>query len=159
MARQILVALKKNDRLEHIIPYLEEVAQPGLRVVFLIRYQVNGGFEGARNHGVTGEFLDQGTLSAARVAGRDLLEEEKRRLSEQKVFLAQEGLRKKGVEIEVDIYTGRLKRVVESYSRQGDVQLVMTRTGIAFRLMSFIHGLKPASNRPPMLLLHPEVPL
>lgn len=35
MAKQILVPLKEHDRIEEIIPYIEEVARPGMRVVFL----------------------------------------------------------------------------------------------------------------------------
>ena len=38
MARQILVALKSEDRLSQMIPYIEKIAQPGMRVVFLIRF-------------------------------------------------------------------------------------------------------------------------
>jgi hypothetical protein len=34
MAEQILVTLKRHDRIEEIIPYLEKVAQPGTTVVF-----------------------------------------------------------------------------------------------------------------------------
>jgi hypothetical protein len=41
MAEQILVPLKRNDRVEVIIPYLEKVTQPGMRVVFLAHYPVD----------------------------------------------------------------------------------------------------------------------
>jgi len=42
MSKKILVPLKKHDRIEEIVPYLEEVTQPGTNVVFLIHYPVNG---------------------------------------------------------------------------------------------------------------------
>ena len=38
MAKQILVPLTKGDRVEEIISYVEKVAQPGMKVVFLLRY-------------------------------------------------------------------------------------------------------------------------
>ena len=38
MAGQILIPLRQNDRIEEIIPYIEEIAKQGMRIVFLIRY-------------------------------------------------------------------------------------------------------------------------
>jgi len=38
MAEQVLVPLKRNDRVEEIISYVEKVNQPGMEVVFLVRY-------------------------------------------------------------------------------------------------------------------------
>ena len=42
MAIKILVPLRKHDRLDEIVPYIEEVAEPGASVVFLIRHPVSG---------------------------------------------------------------------------------------------------------------------
>ena len=39
MASQILVALKSEDRLSQMIPYIEEIAQPGMKIVFLIGFR------------------------------------------------------------------------------------------------------------------------
>ena len=41
MAIKILVPLRKHDRLEEIVPYMEEMAEPGASVVFLIRHPVS----------------------------------------------------------------------------------------------------------------------
>jgi hypothetical protein len=41
MAQKILVALKRGDRIEEIVPYLEEVTKPGMSVVFLIHRPMN----------------------------------------------------------------------------------------------------------------------
>ena len=38
MAEQVLVPLKRNDRVEEIIPYVEKVTRPSMEVVFLVRY-------------------------------------------------------------------------------------------------------------------------
>jgi len=40
-AEQMLVLVKRNDRVEELIPYAPKVAQPGVRVVFLVPYPVN----------------------------------------------------------------------------------------------------------------------
>ena len=42
MAAKILVPLKKHDRVEEIVPYIEKVAEPGASVVFLVHHPVNG---------------------------------------------------------------------------------------------------------------------
>lgn len=42
MAKQILVPLKKEDGMEEVIPYIERIVQPGMRVVFLVRYPLDG---------------------------------------------------------------------------------------------------------------------
>ncbi len=40
-AEKILVPLKRHDRVEEVIPYIEKVTQPGMSVVFLIHHPVN----------------------------------------------------------------------------------------------------------------------
>src|SRR5678815_767215 len=42
MRKKILVPLAQNDRAEEMIPYVEKVARPGMNVVFLVRYPVDG---------------------------------------------------------------------------------------------------------------------
>src|SRR5262249_7034964 len=41
MAAQILVALERDDRVEEIIPYIEQITQPGMEVVFLTPYHID----------------------------------------------------------------------------------------------------------------------
>ena len=41
MAPQILVALERDDRVEEIIPYIEQITQPGMEVVFLAPYHMD----------------------------------------------------------------------------------------------------------------------
>src|SRR5262249_46080144 len=38
----ILVPLKRNDRIEDILPYLEQIARPGCKVTLLVHYSVEG---------------------------------------------------------------------------------------------------------------------
>ncbi len=160
MARQILVPLKKNDRLGQVIPYIEKIAKPGMTVVFLIHSPLAGALEWSRDPWVTGEFSEEDLSWERRISKSYSLEDEQTRLDNYQVFLVQEALRRRGVEIVVDVYRGRLRKVVEEYRRKGDVELIMMRTEGAhwhFRFlqktMSFF-GLK-RHDFSAMLLLHP----
>ena len=42
MNKKILVPLGKYDRSEEMLPYIGNVARPGMKVVFLGRYPVDG---------------------------------------------------------------------------------------------------------------------
>jgi hypothetical protein len=42
MAEKILVPLKRHDRVEEMIPYIEKVTQPGTSVVFLVHHPASG---------------------------------------------------------------------------------------------------------------------
>ena len=42
MNKKMLVPLARNDRTEEMIPYIEKVARPETKVVFLVRYPVDG---------------------------------------------------------------------------------------------------------------------
>jgi hypothetical protein len=42
MSKEILVAVKPDDRIEDMIPCLDKVAQPGTKVTFFFRYPVDG---------------------------------------------------------------------------------------------------------------------
>ena len=42
MNKKILVPLGQYERSEDMIPYVEKVARPGMEVIFLVRYPVDG---------------------------------------------------------------------------------------------------------------------
>jgi hypothetical protein len=160
MGGQILVALKDDDRLEEIIPYIERIAQPGMRVVYLIRHSVIVDLKTIQDFGMGGEFLEEPSSIQKKIE-RDTVEEEQARLSQHKVFLAQEALRKKGIEMVVDVYRGRLKKVVGRYLRKGDVKFILTRArgvlhhiGFLQELLSLV-GLFKRPMPSPMVLVHP----
>jgi hypothetical protein len=103
---QILVPLRRNDRIEDVLPYLEQIARPGCKVTLLIHYSVEG--------------LDwfQGKSMPSMVKERGLV-------AEKNTFLALEPLRDRGVTVALDIYAGPLRKVVKQYTRKGDIDLVM----------------------------------
>lgn len=164
MAKQILVALKNQDRLEQMVPYIEELAQPGTEVVFLVRFAPKAEVKGSRDNCLTLKPLEEVRFAEDREAPR-LMDEKivgTRLSAEHKVFLALEALVKKGVEIAVDVYMGSLKTVVKSYTRKGDVRLIVMRTRWDLTIMRCLHrtfaafGLFKQPTFSPVLLLHPE---
>ncbi len=161
MAGKILVTLKRHDRIEEIIPYVEKVAQPGMRVVFLIRSQVDG-LEYLLDYVATMQTGLQKTLAAMKMAKRYSLLEAERQLVKQKVFPPREALHKRGVEVAVDVCTGHLKKVVRSYTLNGDVHLIMQRAGNGHPLVNLLRwttdpsGLFKRHTLSPVLLLHPD---
>jgi hypothetical protein len=120
---QILVALSSHDRVEDIIPQIEQVAKPGTKVTLLMRYPVDP-WAWLRDHWINSE-----SSREAMLAGRRVLEtysyDAQRQLADQMLLLARNTLPRMGVELAVDVYTGPFRTVVENYSRTGDVTLVM----------------------------------
>lgn len=160
MAREILVPLNRHDRIEEIIPYLKELAKPGMRVVFLIPYPVEL-WLWLWDHWVTTESPREATLAGRKIMDRYSWEKQ-RGLAEQKVFLARETLHKRGVEVAVDVYTGSLRGVVGDYTANGDVHLIMMRADRGRPMMRLLRrisvpfGLFKRPSFSPVLLLHPD---
>jgi hypothetical protein len=138
MAQKILVALKRGDRIEEIVPYLEEVTKPGMSVVFLIHHPVKG-FKWLQAYcGIMQCGLDSA------LAIRRMIESYSMRmrtqLARQKVFNTCENLHKLGVKAAVDVYTGSRREALRSYGNNGDTHLIVMWPGIGQRIMSILHG-------------------
>jgi hypothetical protein len=66
-----------------------------------------------------------------------------------------------GVNITVDVYKGSLRKALRRYASNGDGQLLVMRSGIGQRIMSFLQGVdvigtifrRPTTSS--VLLLHP----
>jgi hypothetical protein len=164
MARKILVALKSEDRLSQMIPYIEKIAQPGMRVVFLIRFNPQpvskaSGHDWIELNRPEEQAFFEEKLEKPRLAGT-LSMEEQRLSTEHKVFLALEALIKSGVEITVDVYTGSLRRALKSYTCKGDVHLILMRAKTEMMMMDFLYKAFPVFGAfkhrtfAPVLVLH-----
>jgi hypothetical protein len=168
MALQILVALKSEDRLSQMIPYIEKIAQPGMKVIFLIRFSPQTASNALRHNSIELKCLEEsrffeGELEKPKFTKRNFREtqsmEEQRLSAEHKVFLALEALLKRGIEISVDVYTGSLNRAVKSYTCKGDARLIVMRARREL-MMSFLHkvfpvfGLFRQPTFSPILVLH-----
>jgi hypothetical protein len=155
MSKKILVPLGQNDRTAEMIPYIEKVARPGMNVVFLVRYPVDGFIWGQEEFGM------KAALEAKKLVRYYSWEGNLRRAAE-KVSSADAALRLKGVEVAVDVYAGSLKKAVRSHMLNGDVHLIMTRAGIGDWIARFCDGTNSVWNwfkRPrfsPVLLINPR---
>jgi hypothetical protein len=152
MAAQILVALKSEDRLGQMIPYIEKIARPGMRVVILIRFIPHPASQPSRHDWMESEYPGQSRFieeeskksrfPGASIRGTRSIEEQTL-AAEHKVFLALEALLRRGIEITVDVYTGSLRRVVKSYTCKGNVHFIMKRLGKVRAMMQFVRMTLP----------------
>jgi hypothetical protein len=106
---QILVPLRKGDRIEDVVFYLEQIARPGCKVTLLIHYSVEG----------LDWFQGQSMPSAV---------EKEKLVGEKNTFLSLHALRERDVIVALDIYAGPLRKVVQQYTLRGDIDLVMIAT-------------------------------
>jgi hypothetical protein len=123
MNKKILVPLGQYDWSEEMIPYIENVARPGMKVVFLMRYPVDGFAWAKEEHGMRAALEAKKLVNYYSWEGN--LEKAKKQIAP-----ASEALHAKGIEAAVDVYAGSLKKAVRSHMLSGDVHLIMTRAGI-----------------------------
>src|SRR5512145_3173241 len=97
MNNKILVPLGRNDRTEEMIPYIEKVARPGMNVVFLVRYPVDGFIWTKEEDGMRAALQARELVNY--YSWENNLENAKGKLSP-----VCEALRAKGVEATVDVY-------------------------------------------------------
>jgi hypothetical protein len=154
MNKKILVRLGRYDRTGEMIPYVEKVARPGMKVVFLVRYPLGG---------INWPTKESDTETASEI--RELLDhyswQANLKRAKAKITPAIEALERKGIEVAVDVYAGRLKKAVRNHTRNGNVYLIMTRAGMGdwfARLLdgtsSVLNTFKRASS--PVLLINPH---
>ena len=125
MADKILVALGSENPLGQIIPHLDKITQPGVGVVLLIPCQRKALLKSSRPGWQAVESEEEAGSEWRRILNRFSSEEDERRLAEHKIFLAEEALRARGVDIVTDVYVGRLRDAIKSYMRNGDVRLLI----------------------------------
>ena len=160
MAEKILVPLKRHDRVEGVVPYIERVTRPGMGVVFLIHHPVSGlkwlqAYCGIMECGLDNALMLRKMMESYAVKTR-------RQLAEQKVFQTCQGLHRLGVKTAVEVYSGSLTKNLKSYVSKGDAQLVLVRSGMGQGIKSFFRrtlslcGLfQPPAYRS-VLLLYPR---
>lgn len=138
-----------------MIPYIENVAQPGMKIVFLVRYPVDG-FIWAK------EEFDTKVILEAKKLVRYYSWEENVKRAKSRVSYTSEILRAKGIEAAVDVYVGSLKKALRSHTLNGDVHLILARPGIGdwiARLLEGTNSIFKWLKRPsfsPVMLIHPR---
>ena len=155
MNKKILVPLGQYDRTEEMIPYVEKIARPGMKVVFLVRYPVDGFIWAKEEYGM------RAALEAKKLVNYYSWEGNFEKAKKQ-VAPACEALRAKGIEAAVDVYAGSLKKAVRSHTLNGDVHLIMTCAGIGESIGGLFDGITSVFKwfkRPsfsPVLLINPR---
>lgn len=140
MAKQILVPVSRNDRVKEMIPYVERVAQPGMKVVFLLRFPVDGFQECIRAGMTTGETGIPNPDKVNKLGARYSLESQQQ-LAQRRVYPACDAVQKKGAEVSVEVYSRYLREVLREYAANGDVHLIVQRTGIGHLISRFFNDL------------------
>jgi hypothetical protein len=136
MGNYILVPLKANDRIEEIIPRIEEVAQTGITVIFLVPYGANGFFKSRR---IRAE-LSANDMLTDRKTLMQYSYEKQTRLADERVSLAREVLRGRGVRVIAHVYRDSLGSLLKSYRRNGGVHRVLMRRANAIPIMAVLRG-------------------
>ena len=144
MAEKILVPLKKHDRVEEVIPYIEKVMQPGTSVVFMIHHPVDG-LKWLQAYCAIMQCGLEKTMAIRRMIESYSMKM-RSQLAHQKVFHTCEALHRLGVKVAVEIYTGSLRKTLRGYVLGGDVDLVLMRPGIGHQIMNFMQGVVSIRN-------------
>jgi hypothetical protein len=154
MNKKILVPLGRYDRIEEMNPCVEKVARPGMKVVFLVSYPVDGFRWPKEEVGMRAAF--EATKVASCYSWEANLERAKK-----KIAPAAEAFHVKGIEVAVEVYTGSLNRAVRVHAAGDDVHLIMTRAGIADWIARLFNGTLPIlqlftrDNFTPIRLMQP----
>jgi hypothetical protein len=155
MNKKILVPLGRYDRSEEMIPYIENVARPGMKVVFLVRYPIDGFLWAKEEYGMRAALKAKELVNYYSWEGN--LEN-----AQKQVAPAREALRAKGIEAAVDVYAGSLKKAMRSHMLSGDIHLIITRAGIGDWVARLFDGITSVSKwfkRPsfsPVMLINPR---
>jgi hypothetical protein len=136
MGNYILVPLSPHDQVEGIIPRIEEVAQDGMTVIFLIAYQANSLIENRR---IKAELLANGMLTDKKALMKYSYEKQTR-LADEKTSVAGEALHQRGINVITYVYMGPLRRLLKSYKRNGGVHRVLLPRRNAISIVKFLRG-------------------
>jgi hypothetical protein len=151
MRKEILVAMTSQNRIEDIIPCLERVARPGMKVTFLVRYPADG-FSWPKE-----KFGRAAALAETHRLAKYYSWQENQKRAQRKVSPAFEALQRKGAEVAVNLYAGSLKRAIKTHAPEGGDNLVMMPVGIGQWITSLFNGTNSVLRlfkRPGFSLVH-----
>jgi hypothetical protein len=122
MAKKILVPLRRSDRLDSLLPYLEKIAQPGMQVVFFVHYRISD-FNPLMRQLLA---FHAGIFSPAKSSKETWHTETSP--TEEEIRSACRALITRGVKPDTVLYKARVSRVIREYMRNGDVHLVVMQS-------------------------------
>ncbi len=159
MNQQILIPLNGSESVEELIPYLEDLSRPTTKIVFFVPCHFMG-FKLLIDQLLPVYAGIRYDLLPDKASEQELLQEQSE-IAKQRIMPACEKLRKRGVEIEISIYFGPLRRVMRQYIQKQDVQLIMIpqrSNRFLYRLARKLYSIGLLINapaRPPVLLIQP----
>ena len=158
MAEKILVPMKQNDRVEEFVPYIENVARAGMKVVFMVPYPVGG------LTWPTEEFGRKAILAGKRLASYYTWDANLQKAKD-RISAALEVLSAKGIDVAVDLYGGSMRSAVENSAAKGDVHLILARSRMDNWIGRLLGGTVSAfcslkrSSVSPVMLINPRLVL
>lgn len=158
MSRQVLVPIKGHDHLEEFLPYLEDMARPDMKIVFLVHFGTDRFTE------LVGQLLTiqsgmPANFSSDTVSPHDRGEPQSNLT--RRIKRAGRELSDCGAQIEVKFYSGRLQRILRQCIEVDANRLVIMRPGTNrarcwFRSLFSALRLARPSPAMPVLLCHPS---
>src|SRR5262245_34040150 len=122
MSGQILVPLKKHDRIEEILLYLDVLARPEMKVVFLTPYREKVSWMEVQ---LTAMQTGPRAITAITARTANASREAHLRCVEERIRPAREALQQKGTTVTIQCYTGSLRKGITSLSHTGTDTIVL----------------------------------
>jgi hypothetical protein len=123
---QILVALKNRYRMQEILPLIQRIAKPGMKVTFLVPYPIDC-WAWLRDHWVETESVRNAVSAGKRIIAPYSWEEQKQ-LAERRISVAREAL----------VLQGRFRKTLREYVLNDDFQYVLMSAGTGETMLGLI---------------------
>lgn len=152
MSHQVLVPITRHEDIEEVLPYLEDIARPDMKIVFLVHFGATGFTE------LAGQLLEIQSGMPVKFSGASGVPQS--RLAH-RIECASGTLHDLGVQVEVKFYSGRLQPILSECVNGDANQTVIMRPGMN-RARRWIQNLSAAlrlskpSGAVPVILCHPN---
>jgi len=127
MEKNVLVGIRNHAQIDDAVFFLRDIVTPGMKVVFLIPYPVEP-WSYLPRHCDDAEIGRAATLAGRKHLGQFIWETQ-RNLAEAKLSSARQALGKENVEIEFQLYTGRLTWAIRDCMARSEYRWIVTPTG------------------------------
>ena len=150
MEKRVLVGLRSDGQIDDAVSFLQDIVTPGMKVVFLIPYPVEP-WSYLPPHCDDAESGRAATLAGRKHLGQFTWETQCN-LTEAKLSSARQALGDKNVEVEFELYTGRLMSAICDCANRSAFEWVVTLKRDAFgsttrKAFATLFGSLPADIR------------
>jgi nucleotide-binding universal stress UspA family protein len=155
MSRQILVPVTGRDRIEELLPYLEDIARPDTRIIFLLHFGTSRFTE------LAGRLLEIQSGLPTSFSNFDSVRYSN--LTHRLEYVSQ-ALRDRGVKIEVKFHCGPLRQILREYQEVTESTLIIMRSqkrrflNCLRRLLAVFKLTEPSPVIPVLLCQHAASP-